>query len=816
MKVNFVGFGLTSGILACAIYSTSVNAQVVPDGTLKTTVSQSGNNFTITNGNRSGNNLFHSFSQFSIPSQGSAFFNNASDIQNIFSRITGGNISNIDGLIKANGSANLFLLNPSGIIFGQNARLNIGGSFIATTANSIKFSDEIEFSAVNSPSNLLLSINVPIGLQMGSNSAPIKAEGTGYTNQVYSITRLPNSTELQVKPGKTLALLGGGLQLNGLMLTAPQGQVELGSTNGIGQVNLIPNARGYSLGYDNGQIFGDIQLAQKSLLDVSGFNAGSVELQGRNIRLTDGSFVLGNNYGNLSGGDIRLQASEAIDLIGRSNDGNVSSGVRSETYGIGASGNIGVSTQKFTLQQGAALNNITLGTAPSGNIEIDAKTIEISGFSPINPNGVTSISTLSFASGSAGDILTNGGNLLISAGASLSSLTFGSGSSGKVSIRNQNTTVIGNSPSGFDSAITLATFALGNNKDLILDTGKLQILDGGRIGSSTLFAGDGGNVNINASQAIAISGRNNNNNSAINSSAMRLNTQLRQSFSFLDRLTANAGNLSITTPNLIVTDGGTVTVTSEGTSNAGNLVITANNIQLKNQGLIQAQTESGNGGDITLRVGNLLLMRDRSNITGTAGGSGDGGNININAPIITGLENSDIIANAVKGRGGNIDITTQGIIGLEFRNTLSPKEDLTNNITASSQFNVSGTVQVNNIGVDPNSGLIELPENVTDPSQQIASGCSTNQGSSFVATGRGGIPENPSQEVRSDRTWSDIRDISKYRSQQQVQAQIPQSSETLVQATSWRRNASGKVELVADKSSTQGQQPLTCAAIPEN
>jgi filamentous hemagglutinin family protein len=137
MKVTFTGFGLISGMLACAVCSSSVNAQVIPDGTLKTTVSQSGNNFTITNGDRVGNNLFHSFSQFSIPSKGSAFFNNASDIQNIFSRVTGGSVSNIDGLIQANGSANLFLLNPSGIIFGPNAKLDISGSFVATGRGGI-------------------------------------------------------------------------------------------------------------------------------------------------------------------------------------------------------------------------------------------------------------------------------------------------------------------------------------------------------------------------------------------------------------------------------------------------------------------------------------------------------------------------------------------------------------------------------------------------------------------------------------------------------------------------------------------------------
>ncbi|BAY65479.1 filamentous hemagglutinin-like protein [Calothrix brevissima NIES-22] len=805
--------------LCTAAFSQTAIAQVTSDATTNTIVTPSGNNFTITDGTAKGNNLFHSFSNFSVPTGGSATFDlvNTANITTIFSRVTGGSISTIDGLIQTLNNhhpVSLFLINPKGIVFGQNASLNISGSFFGTTADSIKFADGVEFSAINSAAKPLLTMTVPIGLQMGQNPASIQVQGTGHsldtTNSFSPVIPNPSSTKLQVQSGKTLALVGGNISLNGATLSAATGEIELGSLGSAGLVSLVPITQGYKLEYEQGQSFADIQLVQKSLLDVSGYNSGAVQLQGRNIKLTDGSVILSQNYGNLPSGNINLQASDAIALIGTTPDAKIRSWIRADALGTGDSANIDIISPRLTVQEGSAISTLTYGNANGGKIQIQAADIELSGFSPLNPTGVTAINTATFGKGAAGDIVVNGNNLLMFGGASLVSLTFASGSTGQVMIRNQNTTVMGENPFGVYSNISITTFADGNAKDLRLDTGNLEVLNGGVIGSSALFVGNGGNVQINASEAIAISGSSSTNKSNINSSAVRLSPQLSQLFGLPDILTANAGSLSITTPKLTITDGGTVTVTGQGSGNAGNLQIIADQIQLKNQALIQAQTESGNGGDINLQVTDVVLMRDRSQITSTAQGNGNGGNITINAPIVVGLKNSDITANAFQGKGGNINITTQGIIGLEYRSQLTSEND----ITASSQFGINGTVNVNNIGVDPNSGLVELPANVTDPSQQIASGCADNSGSSFIATGRGGVPQNPTQEMRSDRTWSDIRDISAFNTTKPAQAQISTPPQLLIQATSWHRNAKGKIELVASQSSIEGQQLLTCAAIP--
>ncbi|MEO0968603.1 MAG: S-layer family protein, partial [Cyanobacteria bacterium J06639_18] len=195
----------------------------------------------------------------------------------------------------------------------------------------------------------------------------------------------------------------------------------------------------------------------------------------------------------------------------------------------------------------------------------------------------------------------------------------------------------------------------------------------------------------------------------------------------------------------------------------GNINLAAGFLNLNN-GTISAQTRSNTGGNINLNLQNLLLLRNGSQISTTAGNQqfgGDGGNITINTPFIVALpqENSDITANAFSGNGGKIDITTNAIFGIFPRDTST----LFSDITASSQLGVNGEISIDAPDLDPSSGLVELPSNLVDTSQQIAQGCSTTRSrkkvNSFTRIGRGGLPLSPNESLRGRAVitnWVDL------------------------------------------------------------
>ncbi|KAF3889790.1 MULTISPECIES: filamentous hemagglutinin N-terminal domain-containing protein [Nostocales] len=798
--------GITLTNLGCA------NAQVSADGTLNTTVSQTGNNhFTITNGNRVGNNLFHSFAQFSVPTGGTAIFDNTSDVQNIFSRVTGGHASNIDGLIRVNGATNLFLLNPSGIFFGPGAELNIGGSFLGTTANSIKFADNTQFSAVNPSASPLLTISVPIGLQFGQDAGPIAVKNLGHRLKVGSFVLAydpaQNPSGLRVNPGKTLALLGNKIDFSGGVLGATNGSIELGSVE-LGSVGLNQTTQGWTFDFSNVENWNDIQLTQRSLLDGTGFGSSKIQLQAKNIAISGNSFVGTQNLGSLAQDRIQVNATESLKIA-------ETSYLASITLNTGKGADISVSTRQLQLQNGGQITSSTLRSGTSGDVIIHASEfIQSNGFSSDFFTSST-ISSGSLGSGKTGDIHLLTQKLSVTNSASIQTYTYGSGNGGDLYLNvSDSINLVGNNAvTSVLSSVGSSTFGTGNAGNAIVTTAKLTVDNGGTFGSLTLGAGNAGNLSVIASDSIEVRGAapSGNVTSSLGAYGLILSSKTRALLNITTPLSGNAGTVILTTPELRVSDRGNVAVRNDGTGNAGNLEINADRVILTKQGTITAATQFGNGGNLLLNVQKTLLMRGNSKLSAEAREGGNGGNITLNAPFIVAVpkENSDIVANAVRGRGGNILVTTQGLLGLKFRPQLTSESD----ITASSEFGLSGTVQINTIGIAPNTAVVELPANVVDPSQQIATDCAGSQSSRFVATGRGGIPQNPNQQLSSDRTWDDTRDLSAYRKTTDVALQTPLFPELLVEATTWHRNANGELELIAPPSLTHTQKLLTCADI---
>jgi filamentous hemagglutinin family protein len=835
MKLHRHRCWIAGGIAVCCLVTANPiwAQQMAADGTLSTSVtSPDGRNFIIKDGNRVGGNLFHSFSKFSVPTGGSAFFDNGLDVENIISRVTGGEVSKIDGLIRANYGANLFLLNPNGMIFGPNASLNIGGSFIGSSANSINFADGTSFSATNPQATPLLTVSVPVGLQFGSNPGAIQVQGTGHNlraDSPFSPTiRGRNLTGLQVSPGKTLALVGGDVVLEGGTLTAEQGRIELGSV-GDGLVSLVgaglpessathpnvgepaPTTSGWTLGYSGVQSFHDIRLSQQASADASGIGGGSIQVQGRRVSVRDGSTILIQNQGFQPAGQLNLNASESLELSGTSPDGRIPSRLVNENLGLGNRGDIAVSTKQLVIQGGGQIGTKTFSAATGGNITVDAsESLQLIG-SLVNPTTLTGIGAATQTSGRAGDITVSTGRLAVLDGATVTSLTLGTGSGGNVIVNaTESVEVIGVMPIIFQpSALAAITFNAGNAGRLRINTSRLAVRDGGRVDASTFFSGAAGSVTINAKKSVEVSGTvpGSRNPSLVTSSATIQDEAFQQAAGLPPVPSGASGDVTIKTLALSVTDGGLINVKNDGSGNAGTVRVNASSIVLENLGGITAATASGVGGNIFLQAQNLLALGG-SAITATAldregngGNGGNGGNITIDTDTLVALENSDITANATASFGGRVSINAQGIFGTEFRSQLTPESDITASSSLGAEF--SGMVEIQTPDVDTSFGLVLLPHQVIDASEQITAGCAADKGNEFTIVGRGGLPPNPGGILSSETVLADLGTATVQSGSNDFGSAISTnptspSPTQIVEAQGWVVNLNGQVVLTAN------------------
>jgi filamentous hemagglutinin family protein len=758
---------VASGIALWELASlTPAGAQIVPDSTLGAESSVVTPNVNINGivsdridgGAIRGENLFHSFQEFNVGNAGAAYFTNPSGIATILSRVTGTNPSHILGTLGVLGNANLFLINPNGIIFGSSARLDVRGSFVASTTDSLVFDNGLEFSATNPSSPPLLTINIPIGLRYR-------------TQQPGAIV---NAGNLTVQPGQSLTLVGGSVATTG-QLRAAGGQISVVAVPGDSLVQLGQDGRVLSVspttnpqsttsqvpslaellntvGDDTGlRVTNDNQVQLKDsgmllnadvgtvivsgTLDASnpaaGQTGGTVQVLGNRVGLFDraainvsgdvggGSALIGGNYqgqgplpnslATYVGRDVTINA----DATGTGNGGLIVlwSEESTRAYGtlsvrggaIGGNGGvIETSSRNFLDVSGIQVN----ATAPNGlagtwlidprNIIIQNATTANGGFSGGNPNVFT-------PGGDDAVISTQDIEGQLNAGTNVTITT------GNTGTQEGNITVAGNISKTTGGAATLTLEAANNitfNNAEITSTGDILNLvmtaDSDRSGAGDVALT---NTNIDASGGkISITA---------NSLSLENDSYIHSDSSG----NRNGGLITVNVRSLLIRESD-IGSNTFGEGNAGQVIVNADRAAFERGGMSSNTEGSGNAGQITVNAGSVSFENGGFGTYTLA--SGNAGQIAINADTVSfkasglgtfseGTGNSgQIIINASSLflEQSGIDSTTNGT-GSGGKIEITAGSVVIKNSGISSQAYETSTGNGGQIKVTANSVLIE-------------------------------------------------------------------------------------------------------------
>ncbi|GAB4380375.1 MAG: hypothetical protein Kow00121_36490 [Elainellaceae cyanobacterium] len=645
--------------------------QPVPDETLgearSRVIDRGSNNFDIDGGAIRDSNLFHSFQEFGVAENGSVYFLNPDRVTNIFSRVTGANRSDILGTLGVRGGANLFLMNPNGILFGTGARLDVQGSFVGTTANAIGFGEQGFFSATNPelPSQLL--VVSPSAFLF--NQIPISR----ITNQSTSLSG--NSPAgfaalgLRVPDGESLLLLGGDIAIDGGRLNAFGGEVELGGLAGLGTVGLHQTENALSFSFVPNSALADITLANDARVAVRGGGGGNIVVNADEFTATEGGRLVAGVETTGNAGSIIVNANR-LDLIGAGLSG-LGAGIYQEVLenATGNTGNIEINTRLLTVASGGQIR-IQIrsdGTGDAGSVIIMASDRAI--FQGRSRDGqlVSAAFSNVVASGNG-----RGGNIEITApilevldGAGLSSSTFGQGDAGSIIIRASDRAIFqGRSRDRqFDSAALSSVAPSGNGRggNIEITTPILEVLDGARLSASTFGEGDAGSVIITATDRVTFQGESEDGQFVSVASS-----------SVEESGIGSGGNIEITTPILEVLNGAALSASTLGQGDAGSIIITATDRVLLNGAssggfssellTSTSSTATGRGGRITVTTPDLRIANGAV-VNAQTDNARRGGNIVIEVEQFTALNGGQVITTTLSsGRAGTISVTADRIL----------------------------------------------------------------------------------------------------------------------------------------------------------
>ncbi len=669
---------------------------IVPDDTLgnepSVVVPANTNVDLIVGGAQREQNLFHSFEEFNINVGQTAFFATNSDIiANIFARVTGGNPSEILGRLgtvqltpggPVPTSADLFLINPNGILFGENMLLDVGGSFTASTASGVQFDQLGNFSAsvpvVPIP---LLTINPSAYLFSGSNPGDINA----------------SFAQFLVPEGEALSLLGGNLTLNSTTISANGGTIQLAAVIDEGTVevednlslvipadishgNVVLDQESFisSVAEDGGEVIisaEDVNIANNSLIGVglaagnpsttgqvgditvqatgniriseslvanqsfpgSIGNSGAIRISAENVEITNGAQISSSTFGSGNSGDIAINALEAVSIDGVNSDtGNNSAILSNAARGsVGDGGSVMITATNLNLTNGAQINTSNFGEGQSGNATFNiSEALLLDGIVESNNRPIAS-SIITFlgrgASGRGGDINISAGNLRVVDGAFLSASTFGIGNSGGISVNVAESAIFSGGDlfsggvSGLSSVVNPG--AIGEGGSIFLSARTLEVTDGARLDTSTFGEGNAGNIFIEILDTAVIDGFN-----TLSNSRSLVSSDVEPSG------IGNGGNIYLSSRQLDVTNGALLGSAIFGQGNAGDIVLEVANLarfdgassSMNSSGIVNAiqQGGTGTGGDISIIASNVEVTNGAQLNTATFG-EGNAGDIQL-------------------------------------------------------------------------------------------------------------------------------------------------------------------------------------------
>ena len=740
-----------------------LEADVIRDGTLGpgASIQPTGPHFEIPEsfGELNGTNLFHSFQEFSLSEDQSATFGGTSTIHNIIGRVTGGNVSHIDGLLQSTvPGADLYLMNPQGVIFGANAQLDMQGAFHVSTAGTLIFSGGDVFNAMGDGGPHILSTAVPeqFGF-LGTSAAPIELNGATLASR-HDVAL--GAGAIALRDGASIVtatdspLAAADIALTALAWVSMSGIDEFGRGSGLdatthgngpsGQISVaaprieLQDGAWMSASTTSAGGNGAVRLVADEHLILSGRdghgqpsslqamasadgNAGLIDLEAPVIELRDGAYATTATTGAGNGGELLVTATERISLSGKNSEGFGAAFLASAAEAGGGSGTVRAIAPVIELHDGANMTTTTAGAGDGGDVLIIAgQRLTLSGN---NDEGFgASLQASTHGDGAAGDVFVTAPLVELQEGAWMESNTTGGGVGGKLAVTaSERLTLSGTDDNGFGSSLQTMAIGAGAAGMLTVEAPVIELRDGGFMRANTAGANRGGALTVNASERLVLSGTDDRGLGA----RLEANAQER----------GDAVGIEIEAPEIVLTDGAAIASASVGAGDAGSINIVAGDmLKLVDQSVISTSAFTASGGNIDIQAG-LIHLGDSDVSTNVGSGPGGGGDIAIASDVLV-LDRSRITAQADSGSGGNIQITARDVLA-------TPNSIID---ASAGPAGVDGDVAVTNPETDLDNELARPAAEFLDASVLLRAGCEArshgSRGSLTVAHQQG-LPLSP-------------------------------------------------------------------------